>query len=47
MCFSFYGGINTPANMQPMNLLRMATNRDPLLFRAETVLLSRLGKLPY
>jgi hypothetical protein len=47
MCFSFYGGINTPAHMQPMNLLRMATNRDPLLFRAETVLLSRLGKLPY
>ncbi len=47
MCFSFYGGINTPAHMQPTNLLRMATNRDPLLFRAETVLLSRLGKLPY
>jgi peptidoglycan/xylan/chitin deacetylase (PgdA/CDA1 family) len=47
MCFSFYGGINTPAHMQPMNLLRMATNRDPLLFRAETVLLSRLGRLPY
>ncbi|HEY2038095.1 MAG TPA: polysaccharide deacetylase family protein [Edaphobacter sp.] len=47
MCFSFYGGINTPAHMQPMNLLRMATNRDPLLFRAETVLLSRIGRLPY
>ena len=47
MCFSFYGGINTPTHMQPMNLLRMATNRDPLLFRAETVLLSRLGRLPY
>jgi peptidoglycan/xylan/chitin deacetylase (PgdA/CDA1 family) len=47
MCFSFYGGINTPDHMQPMNLLRMATNRDFLLFRAETVLLSRFGKLPY
>jgi peptidoglycan/xylan/chitin deacetylase (PgdA/CDA1 family) len=47
MCFSFYGGINNPDHMQPMNLLRMATNRDPLLFRAETVLLSRFGKLPY
>lgn len=47
LCFSFYGGINTPAHMQPANLLRMATNRDPLLFRAETALLSRLGKLPY
>jgi len=47
MCFSFYGGINTPAHMQPTNLLRMATNRDPLLFRAETVLLSRIGRLPY
>jgi peptidoglycan/xylan/chitin deacetylase (PgdA/CDA1 family) len=47
MCFSFYGGINTPAHLQPTNLLRMATNRDPLLFRAETVLLSRIGRLPY
>jgi peptidoglycan/xylan/chitin deacetylase (PgdA/CDA1 family) len=47
MCFSFYGGINTPDHMQPMNLLRMATSRDNLLFRVETTLLSRLGKLPY
>lgn len=47
MCFSFYGGINAPNDIQPTNLLRMATNRDPLLFRAETVLLSRFGRLPY
>ncbi len=47
MCFSFYGGINTPEHMQPMNVLRMATSLDNLLFRSETVLLSRLGKLPY
>lgn len=47
MCFSFYGGINMPGHMQSTNLLRMATNRDPLLFRAETVLLSRFGRLPY
>jgi peptidoglycan/xylan/chitin deacetylase (PgdA/CDA1 family) len=45
--FSFYGGVNTPNHMQPTNLLRMATNPDPLLFRAETLFLSRLGRLPY
>jgi peptidoglycan/xylan/chitin deacetylase (PgdA/CDA1 family) len=45
--FSFYGGINTPEHMHPTNLLRMATNPDPLLFRAETLFLSRLGWLPY
>ena len=47
MCFSFYGGINTSDHIQPMNLLRMAASRDDLLFRVETTLLSRLGKLPY
>ena len=47
MCFSFYGGINTPQHMQPTNLLRMATSPDDLLFRSETVLLTRFGKLPY
>jgi peptidoglycan/xylan/chitin deacetylase (PgdA/CDA1 family) len=47
MCFSFYGGINTPENMQDTNLLRMATSLDNLLFRSETVLLSRFGRLPY
>jgi peptidoglycan/xylan/chitin deacetylase (PgdA/CDA1 family) len=45
--FSFYGGVNTPQHMVPTNLLRMATNPDPLLFRAETLFLSRLGWLPY
>jgi peptidoglycan/xylan/chitin deacetylase (PgdA/CDA1 family) len=47
MCFSFYGGINTPDHMQNTNLLRMATSLDNLLFRSETVLLSRFGRLPY
>jgi peptidoglycan/xylan/chitin deacetylase (PgdA/CDA1 family) len=47
LCFSFYGGVNTPSHMQPTNLLRMATSRDDLLFRAETVMLSRFGKIPY
>lgn len=47
MCFSFYGGINTPGHMQPTNLLRMATSPDDLLFRSETALITRLGKLPY
>jgi len=47
MCFSFYGGINTPQHLQPTNLLRMATNPDDLLFRSETVLITRFGKLPY
>jgi peptidoglycan/xylan/chitin deacetylase (PgdA/CDA1 family) len=47
MCFSFYGGINTPEHMRPTNLLRMATSPDDLLFRSETVLLSRFGRLPY
>jgi peptidoglycan/xylan/chitin deacetylase (PgdA/CDA1 family) len=46
-CFSFYGGVNTPEQIRPTNLLRMATNPDPLLFRAETLFLSRLGWLPY
>ncbi|HEY0161749.1 MAG TPA: polysaccharide deacetylase family protein [Edaphobacter sp.] len=47
MCFSFYGGFNASVHMQPMNLLRMAANRDPLIFRLETALLSRFGRLPF
>ena len=47
LCFSFYGGVNTPSHMESTNLLRMATSRDDLMFRAETIFLSRLGKLPY
>jgi peptidoglycan/xylan/chitin deacetylase (PgdA/CDA1 family) len=47
ICFSFYGGVNTPEHLRPTNLLRMATNPDPTLFRAETVFLSRLGSLLY
>jgi len=47
MCFSFYGGINTPQHMHPTNLLRVSTSPDKLLFRSETVFLSRFGRLPY
>jgi peptidoglycan/xylan/chitin deacetylase (PgdA/CDA1 family) len=47
MCFSFYGGINTPKNMSPTNLLRSCANPEPVLFRAETMLHATLGKLPY
>jgi len=45
--YSFYGGVNTPEHMHATNMLRISTNPDWLLFRAETALLSRLGKLPY
>ena len=45
--FSFYGGVNTLERLRPTNLLRVATNPDPLLFRAETMFLSRAGWLPY
>jgi peptidoglycan/xylan/chitin deacetylase (PgdA/CDA1 family) len=47
LCFSFYGGINTPTAMNPTDLLRGSTNPDPLLFRAETMLAAKLGRLPY
>jgi peptidoglycan/xylan/chitin deacetylase (PgdA/CDA1 family) len=47
MCFSFYGGVNTPENLNRTNLLRGCTNPDPLLFRAETMLSAKLGRLPY
>ncbi|MBS1800553.1 MAG: polysaccharide deacetylase family protein [Acidobacteria bacterium] len=45
--FSFYGGVNTLERLRPTNLLRVAANPDPLLFRAETMFLSRAGWLPY
>jgi peptidoglycan/xylan/chitin deacetylase (PgdA/CDA1 family) len=47
MCFSFYGGINTPRNMNPTNLLRGNTNSAPELFRTETMFLTKLGRLPH
>ena len=47
MCFSFYGGINTPKSMNPTNLLRSCANPEPVLFRTETILHAKLGKLPY
>jgi peptidoglycan/xylan/chitin deacetylase (PgdA/CDA1 family) len=47
MCFSFYGGVNTPENLNRTNLLRGGTNPDPLLFRTETMMYAKLGRLPY
>ncbi len=47
MCFSFYGGVNTPRNMNPANLLRGNTNSAPDLFRTETMFLTKLGRLPH
>lgn len=43
MCFSFYGGINTPQNMNATNLLRGNTNSDHRLFRVETMVQAKLG----
>jgi peptidoglycan/xylan/chitin deacetylase (PgdA/CDA1 family) len=47
MCFSFYGGINTPRNLNPTNLLRSNTSSAPELFRTETMFLTKLGRLPH
>ena len=47
MCFSYYGGINTPENMNPANLLRGSLDRNTLLFRTETMMYAKLGRLPY
>ncbi|HMF64623.1 MAG TPA: polysaccharide deacetylase family protein [Edaphobacter sp.] len=47
MCFSFYGGVNTAEKMNPTNLLRGGTNPDALLFRTETLMNAKLGRLPY
>lgn len=45
MCFSFYGGVNTPHNMKATNLLRGNTSTEPELFRAETMMRAKLGSL--
>lgn len=47
LCFSFYGGVNTPENMNRTNLLRGSTNPNPLLFRTETMMNAKLGRMPY
>jgi peptidoglycan/xylan/chitin deacetylase (PgdA/CDA1 family) len=44
MCFSFYGGVNTPSNMNATNLLRGNASAYPEIFRTETMMLTRLGK---
>jgi hypothetical protein len=47
MGFSFYGGMNEPGKIEPMNLLRGTADPDAGMFRAETVMLGALGRLPY
>ena len=44
MCFSFYGGVNAPGNINATNLLRGNASVDPEVFRAEAMILSRLGR---
>jgi len=46
MGFSFYGGVNSPGQISPTNILRMAPNPDPALFRAETLFLAKFGRMP-
>ena len=45
MCFSFYGGINTPQNIKATNLLRGNPSAEPELFRAETMMQAKLSQL--
>ncbi len=47
VCLSFYGGINTPAAVEPTNVLRTSLEADRLLFRNQAAMLSHLGRLPY
>lgn len=47
MCFSFYGGVNTPERMTSMNLLRGSADREASLFRTETMMNAKLGRMPY
>jgi len=47
LCFSFYGGINTPINFRPTNLLRNRFEPDELLFRNQIAWMTSFGRLPY
>ena len=47
-CFSFYGGVNRDASFtRPMDVLRTSVEPDPLMFRNQVAMLSRLDALPY
>ena len=47
MCFSFYGGLNTPGTIRHTNIFRTSMSTEFSLFRTETTLLRRFGRLPY
>jgi peptidoglycan/xylan/chitin deacetylase (PgdA/CDA1 family) len=47
MCFSFYGGLNTPGTFRPTDILRTSMPTEFSQFRAETTLLTHFGRLPY
>jgi peptidoglycan/xylan/chitin deacetylase (PgdA/CDA1 family) len=47
MGFSFYGGMNVPGKIEPMNLLRGTADPDARMFRTETAMWGALGRLPY
>ena len=47
MCFSFYGGLNTPGTIRQTDIFRTSMPNEFSLFRTETTLLTRFGRLPY
>jgi peptidoglycan/xylan/chitin deacetylase (PgdA/CDA1 family) len=47
MCFSFYNGINTTANLNVADLRRISFPLELQLFRFESLLQAKLGRLPY
>jgi peptidoglycan/xylan/chitin deacetylase (PgdA/CDA1 family) len=47
MCFSFYGGLNTPGAIRQTDIFRTSMPNEFSLFRTETTLLTRFGRLPY
>jgi peptidoglycan/xylan/chitin deacetylase (PgdA/CDA1 family) len=47
MCFSFYGGLNTPGNIRQTDIFRTSMSNEFSLFRTETTLLTHFGRLPY
>jgi peptidoglycan/xylan/chitin deacetylase (PgdA/CDA1 family) len=47
LCFSFYGGVNTPQNLCATNLRRTNVPPDALMFRNQIAFMTRLDRLPY
>lgn len=47
MGFSFYGGINVPGQVNPANILRTGTNPNFLMFRTETMMMAKFGRVLY